>query len=59
MSDANAIAADQWKQNIDLHVDDKDLSLKRPATLCIARTEPNDRVGDTLIVASDEDPTLF
>ena len=54
-----AIAADQAKQNIDLYVDDKDHATKRLATLCIARTEPNDRVGDTLIVPRDGDPTGF
>ncbi len=54
-----AIAADRAKQNIDLYVDDKDHATKRLATLCIARTEPNERVGDTLIVPRDGDPTGF
>jgi hypothetical protein len=53
---ANAIPADQSKQNINLHVDEKDRSVKQRASLGIARTEPNDLVGDMLIVPRDGDP---
>ncbi|HVT28468.1 MAG TPA: hypothetical protein VHE81_10690, partial [Lacipirellulaceae bacterium] len=56
LADADgAITADRSKQNIELPTDSKSFGAKLRASLGIARTEPNDRVGDTLVVPADGD----